>query len=312
MPTDASLRSALCSEALLDEEELAAIVSALIPIGLQRVRLTGGEPTVRRELVRIVERLSGIGLQEVTLSTNGERLVELAEPLRRAGLSRLNISLDTLNPRRFAQLTRYGNLDRVLAGIDAAQAAGFAHIKLNTVALSGFNDDELGAICRFAFARDLTPRFIELMPIGEGVACAVGGFLSAAAIRAKLSAELGPLQALDSTLTALPGTGPARYVGVQYGESLRCIGVIAAISEPFCDDCNRVRLSAAGQLQSCLGSDAAIDLAQALRTAPNDTVSRANAVVAVVRKALLYKQQGHSFSPVGCGRPRRLMVAIGG
>jgi cyclic pyranopterin phosphate synthase len=312
MPSEDSLRSHICSEDLLGEDELVAIVSALIPVGLKRVRLTGGEPTVRRELVRIVERLAGLGLEEVTLSTNGERLVELAEPLRKAGLSRLNISLDSLRHHRFAQLTRHGSLDRVLAGIGAAQAAGFRHIKLNTVALAGFNADELSDICRFAFARDMTPRFIELMPIGEGVACSVGGFLSAAAIRIKLAAELGPLCALDPTLAALPGTGPARYVGVQDGDTLRRIGIIAAVSEPFCDSCDRVRLSASGQLHTCLGYDAAVDLAKALRAAPADCGERSDAVVSAVRRALQDKRVGHSFTAIGCGRPRRLMVAIGG
>lgn len=312
MPADEQLCSHVLHEDLLSPVEISELVGALIPVGVRRVRLTGGEPTVRRDLLEIVKRLSALGLEEVTLSTNGERLTELAGPLRAAGLSRLNISVDTLSPERFRRLTRHGELSRVLSGIEAAREAGFHPIKLNTVALGGFNDDEFGALCRYAFARGLIPRFIELMPIGEGVACHLGTYLPASAIRARLAVELGPLCTLPADEAPVPGTGPARYFGALIQGAPRRIGIIAAISEPFCDSCDRVRLSAAGQLHTCLGHDSGLDLAAAMRRAPDDRPSRAAAIVETVRSALKAKHRGHAFTPSGCGRPRRQMIAIGG
>lgn len=304
--------SHLGREQVLSVDELVNIIAALRQVGVRRARLTGGEPTVRKDLIPIVARLAKLGLDELSLSSNGERLSELAAPLRDAGLSRVNISLDTLDPERFRRITRHGSLERVLAGIERVRAVGFPHTKLNTVALRSFNDDELGKICRFAFEHDLTPRFIELMPMGSGMSIESGGFLSAAEIRDRLTAEFGPILPILDEQPALPGGGPARYVGLRFGQKVRRVGLIAAVSEPFCDTCNRVRLSASGQLHACLGYDEAIDLAAIVRSRPTAPADCAQAVVAAVQAALVDKRAGHGFTQSGCGGPQKPMVSIGG
>lgn len=310
---------------ILSFEELEAIVAALTQVGVRRVRLTGGEPTVRKDLLQLVARLSRLGLEDLSLSTNGERLGELARPLRAAGLDRLNVSLDTLSPERFRAVTRRGNLAAVLAGLDEARAAGFRHTKLNTVAMRGFNDDELGALCRYAFARDFIPRFIELMPMAAGSLFYPGTFLPAAEIRARLQAEFGELgpQAAAGAEAALPGVGPARYTEVRFAGKVHRVGLISAVTEPFCDTCNRIRLSATGQLHACLAYDDAIDLRSVLRaedgaaaTSPAATPATPDAkqrrLVALARAGLQHKRPGHEFTPAGCGGPQKHMVSIGG
>jgi len=299
-------------EKVLSVDELVNIVAALKRVGVRRVRLTGGEPSVRKDLLTIVARLAKQGLDELSLSSNGELLSELAAPLREAGLSRVNISLDTLDPERFRSITRHGNLERVLAGIERVRAVGFPHTKLNTVALRSFNDHELGKICRFALEHDLTPRFIELMPMGSGVSVDRPSFLSAAEIRDLLTAEFGPILPIHEEQPALPGGGPARYVGLRFGHEVRRVGLIAAVSEPFCDTCNRVRLSASGQLHACLGYDEAIDLAAIVRSETSAPRDCAQAVVTAVQEALLHKRARHGFTHSGCGGPQKHMVSIGG
>ena len=329
---------------LLNFEELAEVIAALMQVGVRRVRLTGGEPTVRKDLLALVQRLGQLGLTDLAMSTNGERLAELAAPLRQAGLTRLNVSVDTLNPQRFSQVTRRGSLERVLQGLQAARAAGFVHTKLNTVAMHGFNDDELGALCRYAFEHDFTPRFIELMPMSGGALFYPGTFLSAAKIRDTLQREFGPLSPLPTDNSdgdgALPGVGPARYLGVPYRGELRQVGIISAVTEPFCDTCNRVRLSATGQLHGCLAYDDAIDLRSVLRStvqapksghlqspamsdvgasvgseAPmsvSDPDPLRQQLIDAVRSGLAEKRPAHAFTTQGCGGPAKHMVSIGG
>lgn len=319
---------------ILSFEEIEAIVAALTQVGVRRVRLTGGEPTVRKDLLQLVARLSRLGLEDLSLSTNGERLGELARPLRAAGLDRLNVSLDTLSAERFRAVTRRGNLAAVLAGLDAARAAGFRHTKLNTVAMRGFNDDELAALCRYAFERDFIPRFIELMPMAAGSLFYPGTFLPAAEIRARLQAEFGEL-GLPATVSepdpdAMPGVGPARYTEVRFAGKVHRVGLISAVTEPFCDTCNRIRLSATGQLHACLAYDDAIDLRSVLRAhggAPAPAAATASLsaaatvvtrgdqqsrLVALARAGLQHKRPGHEFTPTGCGGPQKHMVSIGG
>jgi cyclic pyranopterin phosphate synthase len=289
------------------------------------VRLTGGEPTVRKDLIELVERLGRLGLADLALSTNGERLGELAKPLRSAGLHRLNVSLDTLDAEKFRRVTRRGQLARVLSGLEAAVAAGFTGTKLNTVAMQGFNDDELGALCRYAFERDFIPRFIEMMPMAEGALFYPGQFLPAATTRAILRREFGAL--LDEEEAASPpppGVGPARYALVRHAGRVHRVGLISAVTEPFCDTCNRVRLSATGQLHACLAYDDAIDLRGILRASaaktplsPEETPARQDAalldrLIGATRDGLLRKRPGHEFTRTGCGGPKKFMVSIGG
>ncbi len=293
---------------ILSFEEIAALVGCFVQIGVRRVRLTGGEPTVRRDLVQLVAMLRAIpGLRDIALSTNGHLLPELAAPLRAAGVDRLNISLDTLDPGKFASITRRGDLDRVLAGVEAARAAGYPSIKLNAVAIKGFNDGEIGSLCQYAWTRGLVPRFIEQMPMAGGALYVPGSLLAAAEIRAACEAafagHLVPYQG------SAGGAGPARYWSLEDGgpaDSPRLLGIISPMTEHFCDTCNRVRLSAAGALHTCLAYDDAIDLRSTLhRDGPA-------AVIGSIRHALGEKRDGHTFQLIGLGGPRKAMIQIGG
>ena len=291
---------------VLDFEEIERLVRLLLPLGVRRIRLTGGEPTVRKDLVKLVARLSQLGLDDLAMTSNGERLEELAEPLFSSGLNRLNISLDSLDPRRFLAITRRGDLSAVVRGIDRARAVGFRHTKLNSVVLGGVNDLEIAALCRFAFERDLTPRFIEFMPMSGGALFSSGEFFSAAQIRARIEADFGPLQ--PGANQPLPGVGPARYHQISTGRFAgKRVGIISAVTEPFCETCNRMRLSAIGRLHTCLAIDDDIDLRTPLRDGESDAE-----ITARIRAAVLAKQNGHNFSKCGSGGPRKHMVAIGG
>jgi cyclic pyranopterin phosphate synthase len=292
---------------VLSFEEICALGRCFTRLGVTRVRLTGGEPTVRRDLVDLVRMLRAIPeIRDLALSTNGHLLTELARPLHQAGVDRLNVSVDTLDPGRFAAITRRGDLARVLAGLDAAREAGFSRIKINTVAVKGFNDGEVGALCAYSWARGMIPRFIEQMPMAGGALYVPGALLSAAEIRALIEhAYPGARLVPDATAR---GAGPARYhrlegTGAPGGA---VVGIISPMTEHFCDTCNRVRLSASGALHTCLAYDDAVDLRALLREGGED------AVVAAIREAVLGKRDGHVFDLVGIGGPRKAMVQIGG
>ena len=285
----------------LSAEEIVRLVRALQPLGLRRVRLTGGEPTIRRDLIDIVSGLAALGLEDLAMTTNGELLAELALPLRQAGLHRLNISLDSLNEARFLAITRRGRLDRVLAGIEAASSAGFAASKLNTVVLGGHNEDELPALCEFAWHRQMIPRFIEEMPMSDGALFMRGRFVAAKAMRQGIAAAFGPLQ-VDSGASVV-GAGPARYWKTAAGER---VGLISAVTEPFCETCNRVRVTATGRLHACLSSDDEVNLLDDLRGGTEA------GLLEHVRGALRRKAIGHQFSTCGTGAPKKHMVTIGG
>jgi GTP 3',8-cyclase len=291
-------------EDILRFEEIVALVRCFVELGVRRVRLTGGEPTVRRDLVQLVRMLRDIpALEDLALSTNGHLLVELAGPLRQAGVDRLNVSLDSLDPERFARITRRGDLDRVLAGIEAARAAGFRSIKLNAVAVKGFNDDEVGALCRWAWQRGLVPRFIEQMPMAGGALFVPGTLLSAGEIRGLV--EQAFAAPLVPHLGGL-GAGPARYWRLDGSEPMALVGIISPMTEHFCDTCNRVRLSSSGDLHTCLAHDDALDLRAVLQH------QGPAAVQAAIRGALAVKRDGHTFQLIGLGGPRKTMIQIGG
>ena len=286
--------------------EIERIVRALMAVGVRRVRLTGGEPTIRRDLIDLVGRLAALGLDDLAMTTNGQLLGGLARPLRQAGLRRLNVSVDTLNPLKFHAITRRGDLSAVLDGIEAARAAGFVDTKINTVVLGGVNDEELGALCRWAWERDVVPRFIELMPMSDGALFVPGEFYPVARMRERVQSAFGPLVVDEAA--GLPGVGPARYQRVATGAFAgRRVGFISAVSEPFCETCNRVRLSAVGQLQTCLGLDDATDLRGPLRSGCSDAE-----LLEHVHAAVAAKRAGHTFTACGSGAPRKHMVAIGG
>jgi cyclic pyranopterin phosphate synthase len=302
VPTDGAARSERAD--ILSFEEIAALVEIFVGLGVRRVRLTGGEPTLRRDLPLLVR-------EEIALSTNGHRLAGLAAPLRAAGVDRLNVSLDSLDPQKFERITRGGDLGRVFAGLEAARAAGFRSIKLNTVAIQGFNDGEIAEICRFAWKRELVPRFIEEMPMAAGRSYLPGSCLPAARIRA-LVAEIDPLAQVDDDDGGdARGAGPARYFRLVATSNVgattaRRFGIISPMTEHFCATCNRLRLSATGAVHACLGYDDAVDLRAPLQAGDPEGVR------AAIRHALGEKRDGHVFDLIGLGGPRKAMVQIGG
>ncbi len=302
---------------LLTLEEVALVVRAFAAWGVERVRLTGGEPTVRQGLVELVAELARIPVAnnperrlQVVMTTNGARLSELAAPLFAAGLAGLTVSIDSLDPKRFREITRRGELSQVLAGLEAATAAGFRGIKLNTVAVRGFNDDEVGPLATWAWAHGHVPRFIELMPMSGGRLFVPGELLAAADLRRAVEAHVGATLVPDAG-EGLKGLGPAtywrvddsRHAGPHAGQRL---GVIAAMTENFCASCNRLRISATGQLHNCLARDDTGDLRSVLR--PYDP----GALESRVRAILGHKRPGHEFRIDGHGGPDKAMISIGG
>jgi cyclic pyranopterin phosphate synthase len=269
---------------LLTFEEAAQAISAFALGGIERVRFTGGEPLVRKDVVRLVELVSRrTGLGDLVMTTNATRLAELAQPLRQAGLSGVNISIDTLDPDRFREMTRGGELEPVLAGIRAAIEVGL-EVKLNTVAMAGFNEDELGRLVDYAWEIGATPRFIELMPLGEGAKLATEAFLSADAMVERLGSRLAP-----GPRHPVPGRGPARYHDAADGSGRR-VGFITAVSDHFCDTCNRVRVTARGDIRACLASRRAISLRDLIRAGGSELD-----LAWAIHWALSGKDEGHRF-----------------
>jgi GTP 3',8-cyclase len=288
---------------LLTFEEIERIVRVFARLGVRKVRLTGGEPTIRKGIVLLVRQIAAVpGIDQVVMTSNGHLLGELARPLAEAGLSGINISIDTLDPERFERLTSRGDLARVLGGIAAAAAAGL-RVKLNAVALRGVNDGELAALCRHAWSIGAVPRFIEHMPMSGGALYAPEAELPAAEIRRTLEAELGPLV---PSQPAGRDAGPARYWSVARDPG-RELGIISAMTEHFCDDCNRLRLTAVGALHACLGHDDAVSLRDVLRRGGSD-----DDLVAAIGSSVTGKRAGHEFERTGGGAPRKHMIGIGG
>ncbi len=268
---------------VLSFEEIETIAGAFIARGTTKIRLTGGEPLVRRDIIDLVQSLGsriGEGLEELTITTNGSQLAKHAENLFASGVRRINVSLDTLDAARFAAITRRGRLADVLSGIEAALAAGLA-IKINMVAMRGVNDDEIEPMMDWAHGRGMGLTLIEGMPLGEVGIDRVDTYLP---LR-----ELHETLARRYTLTRLNKRtgGPARYVHV--AETGGTLGFITPMSHNFCESCNRVRLTATGQLFLCLGQDDQVNLRHALRT------GGAEALDAAMDHAMLIKPKGHDF-----------------
>jgi cyclic pyranopterin phosphate synthase len=250
-------------EDILRYEEIELVVRAAAELGISKVRLTGGEPLVRLGLVDLVDMLARIPrVDDLAMTTNGILLSRYAQDLARAGLRRVNISLDTLQAERFRQITRRGRLEDVLAGMEAARMAGLAPIKVNTVVIRGMNEDEVVDFARKTVETEWNVRFIELMPVGNGV-MAAGGWrervVTAQKVRHQIEAVMGELQPAKIG----PGNGPARYYRLPGAKGT--LGFITPVSEHFCYQCNRLRLTADGQLRPCLLSDQEIDLRTPLR-----------------------------------------------
>lgn len=287
---------------ILSLEEIEVIARNLVVSGVTKIRLTGGEPLVRPGVVGLAERLSQLpGLKELCMTTNGGRLEEFAGPLKAAGVDRLNISLDSLDPVKFRELTRIGKLERVLAGIDAAQAAGFEHTKLNAVVMKGRNAEEVIPLVRFALDKGLDISFIEEMPLGVITEHdRAEAFCSSEEIRDELSTvfDLEPIG--DDT------GGPSRYWRVPGSDNR--IGFISPHSHNFCGDCNRVRLTTEGRLLLCLGNEHSMDLREVIRSRPGDDL----AVQKALHAAMQLKPERHYFSHDTEPQILRFMNATGG
>lgn len=271
---------------LLSLEEIETVARAFVDLGVERIRVTGGEPLVRRNILWLLERLGAIpGLRELTLTTNGSQLARYAQTLARSGVSRVNISLDSLRPERFHRLTRTGDFLATLRGIEAAANAGFRRVKLNTVVLKGQNDDEINDLVAFAIERHLDISFIEEMPLGEVEDHARGSlFCSSTSVRQTVEGHY-ELKAVDSTTG-----GPSRYYQVE-GTGTR-VGFISPHSHNFCDSCNRVRVTAEGRLLLCLGQENSVDLREVIRShAVDPTGPLKQAIVGAIRM----KPKGHEF-----------------
>ncbi|MDY6875074.1 MAG: GTP 3',8-cyclase MoaA [Chloroflexota bacterium] len=250
-------------EGILRYEEIETVVRAAAELGISKVRLTGGEPLVRLGIVDLVRNLARIpGIDDLAMTTNGILLSRYAADLAEAGLKRVNVSLDTLNPERFQRITRLGRLEDVMAGMEAARRAGLEPVKINTVVIRGMNDDEVVGLARKTMEVGWNVRFIEVMPVGNGV-LASGEWrervVTAGEIRQKIEAALGELQPAKMST----GGGPARYYRLPWARGT--LGFITPISEHFCYRCNRLRLTADGQLRPCLLSDYEINLRTPLR-----------------------------------------------
>jgi len=288
-------------EDILHYEEIERAVRVAVGMGIRFVRLTGGEPLARKGLADLVAMLRGVpGLQELSMTTNGTLLAGHARTLAEAGLDRVNISLDSLRPERFARITRLGELEDVLIGIQAAEEAGLVPLKLNTVVMRGVNDDEVIELARLTLQHPWHVRFIEPMPLGSHILWEGDRYVPASEVRQRIEAVLGPLAATQGPR----GNGPARTYRLQ--GSLGTVGLITPWSQHFCPSCNRLRLTSDGRLRPCLLSDIEVDLRGPLRRGMG-----AQELRGLIQRAVELKPMCHHLWETGRWRGRA-MSDIGG
>ncbi len=298
MPEDIRFRPA---SVLMQDDEMLTLVRVAASLGVDKVRLTGGEPTVRRGVVDLVRQIKGIpGIQKVRMTTNGVKLDELAGPLARAGLEQVNISIDSLDPEKFRRITRRGELDDVWRGIAAAEAAGLTPVKLNCVVTRGFNDDEVAELARLSIGNDWEVRFIELMPLGSVSDFQQDQVVPSAETRARIEAAFGPLEVVPGH----NGHDPARPYRIPGAKGQ--LGFISSVSEPFCEGCNRLRLTADGKLRLCLLRDDEVDLLTPLRAGADFETLRQ-----LMANGAYHKPWGHRLEQNDIARSRE-MSQIGG
>ncbi len=286
---------------ILSYEEIASIVAAASSVGVRTIRLTGGEPLVRRNLSRLVAAIADVpGIDDIALSTNGLLLEEQLPGLVAAGLRRINLSLDTLRDDRFEAIARRPGLDAVLRAIDAAIAAGLTPVKINCVVMRGKNDDELAAFAELTRSRPIYVRFIELMPVHENLGLQRDAYIAAGEMleRIAVTEELHPV-------TGPPGNGPARYYA--FAGAAGAIGVITPLSHDYCERCNRVRLTADGRLRLCLFGDHSLDLRSPLRNGAST-----EQLAEIFRTAMLIKPERHHLRLGEASSAMRAFSEIGG
>ncbi|HMP80770.1 MAG TPA: GTP 3',8-cyclase MoaA [Pirellulaceae bacterium] len=289
-------------ERVLTYEEIAKLSEVFVSMGVHKIRLTGGEPLVRRDLPVLIRQLKSIdGVTDLALTTNGLLLADQAESLFSAGLSRLNVSLDSLRADVFQQIARYDGLSKVLSGIEAAQRAGFTGIRINAVSIRGLTESDVLPLAEFCKERGLALRFIEYMPLDADQHWTNSQVLSGRQVLSILESRMGPL-------IPLPRTDPSQpAVDYEYADGAGVVGFINSVSEPFCGDCNRLRLTADGQLRNCLFSTVEWNLKDALRSGASDEQLRS-----LIREAVAAKAAGHGINDPRFIRPERAMYQIGG
>lgn len=290
-------------EELLTAEEIAKVVRAAACVGFRKIRITGGEPTLRNDLLEIISGVAAVeGIEDVSLTTNGIRLPEMAVPLQRAGLSRVNIHVDTLNPQNLKRLMRFGTIDQIQAGIDAAHQAGFQPIKINAVVARDYNEADVVELAKLTVERDWHVRFVELMPLGGGECArvALSQYVPNPETFARIEAALG-------TLSPLEGADPSdESRNFRLPDARGVVGFISPVSDPYCGSCNRMRLTSDGKLHLCLLNDDEVNVKESLRAGASD-----DAIAAVMLKAVSMKPTGHRLEE-GVSTERREMFQIGG
>ena len=301
MPLDTS--QYVPSSELLTPAEIERVSRAAADVGFERIRLTGGEPTLRSDLVEIVERLARIeGIRDISMTTNGVLLPRLAEPLATAGLNRVNLHIDSLDPSRFARVMRFGTFNEAWAGLEAAERAGLTPIKINTVVVGDYNEQDVVDLARLTLTKPWHVRFIELMPLGnnECARLAKDNFVGSADSMRRIEAELGTLVPIEG------GHASDESVNYRLPNAEGVVGFISPVSNPYCGTCNRMRLTADGRFHLCLLNDDELDVKVALRSSTDDDLIRD-----IVRQAVLAKPTGHRLEQ-GISTAKRSMFQIGG
>jgi cyclic pyranopterin phosphate synthase len=287
---------------LLTFEEIARLARIMASLGVNKLRLTGGEPLVRADLPKLVHLLAAIpGIDEIALTTNGILLAEQAEALKTAGLSRVNISLDAMTEETFRRISRRDGLDRVIAGIQAAKRVGFSQIRLNTVAIKGITEPEIPALAQFARDEQMELRFIEFMPLDADQNWDHAQVLTGEDIRRQLEEAIGPLEPAARPDPSQPA------VDFRYTDGSGSVGFINPVTQPFCGDCNRLRVTAEGQLRNCLFSTVEWDARALLRSPASD-----DELAELIRDCVRAKKPGHGIDSSEFVRPQRAMYQIGG
>jgi cyclic pyranopterin phosphate synthase len=288
------------SDELMTTLEILRLVNIFARLGIDKIRLTGGEPSIHPDLIEIVRGIRATGIRRISMTTNGLRLAELAKPLKAAGLERVNVSVDTLDPERFHRVTRWGKLDKVLDGIHAAEAYGLTPLKINAVVARGFNEDDVVDLARLTLTHPWQVRFIEMMPFGEVAHFAQDAVVSQTEIIQRIEAELGALMPVDDGKL----DGEARLY--RLAGALAAIGFISTVTNPFCASCTRSRLTADGKLRLCLLRDDEGDLLTPLRSGATDAEMEQ-----LIRGLIWRKPWGHGL-PDGVIPLQRVMSQIGG
>ncbi len=288
------------NDELLTTAEIRRLVHIFARLGVDKIRLTGGEPTVHPDLLTIVRDIRAAGITRISMTTNGLRLAELAVPLKQAGLERVNVSVDTLDPDRFHRVTRWGRLDRVLNGVYAAEAAGLTPVKINAVIARGFNDQDIADLARLTLSHPWQVRFIEMMPFGDVAEFAQNATISQAEIMRRIEEEVGALQPIAEGRL----DGEARLYRLAGARA--AVGFISTLTNPFCASCSRIRLTADGHLRLCLLRDDEGDLLTPLRRGATD-----GELEELIRSLIWRKPWGHAL-PDGLIPLERVMSQIGG